>query len=400
MSRLAAAVFTLFAGLPVDHRPAGRTVCGDDDLIPVNSYAGSLGPDVAFVRLHKFAVGALEQAPYDDAVKYCTGALIAPDLFLTAAHCVDGSTVGQAVAFDYEWTPSGHDLLPQSHYRVDALVERGDEDRDYAVLRLAGNPGFRQGWETVRTEEPRLYDLVTAIQHPLGEPKQVEAGHVSAFRGNYMEYGDLDTQPGSSGAVLLDRRGVIVGVHSDGGCDAAGGTNIGLRMSALAQSPVLARLTAIKLPMGEGSRVLLRTHDHQAVLAGDAPTGKVWLEAGGCRWDEASLWTVRDLGDGSFALMKGDAALRARSDTGAIDVSAAPGPGGAQDLAARWRFLPLGDGRMALRVVSTLDGPHWLGADSAGMGVRLGRDAAFWDVEIPPAGARRAEFACLFPLPY
>ena len=39
------------------------TLCGEDDMQPVNEYQGDLGPSIAFVRSHKGAVAALAKGP-------------------------------------------------------------------------------------------------------------------------------------------------------------------------------------------------------------------------------------------------------------------------------------------------------------------------------------------------
>ena len=77
-----------------------ESLCGGNDLQLVNAYAGGLGPSSRYVQNHKTAVGAMS----DDTVsgKYCSGTLVSRDLFLTASHCVDSTTVGDVVAFNFE----------------------------------------------------------------------------------------------------------------------------------------------------------------------------------------------------------------------------------------------------------------------------------------------------------
>src|SRR5262245_45226638 len=81
-----------------------ESICGrTNDAQHVNSYNGTLGPSIAFVQANKGSKGAMESTNSDSQqVKYCSGTLIAADLFLTAGHCVDASTVGDFVAFNYE----------------------------------------------------------------------------------------------------------------------------------------------------------------------------------------------------------------------------------------------------------------------------------------------------------
>jgi V8-like Glu-specific endopeptidase len=71
------------------------------------------------------------------------------------------------------------------------------------------------------------------IQHPNGDAKQIAAGTLAGVDGDYLTYGDLDTLSGSSGAGILDSDGKVVGIHTNGGCTAMGGTNSGVRMARI-----------------------------------------------------------------------------------------------------------------------------------------------------------------------
>ena len=218
-----------------------ESLCGPSDLQHVNSYDGTLGATVAAVWSHKHPVGAMEDPaqvdPLDAAKgKYCSGTLIGRDLFLTAGHCVGVGTVGHAVSFNYERTPgSATALNAQKKYTITAVVEDSLGGLDYAIVRLAGNPGDTFGWTRVASAGPAVGDLVTIIQHPAGQAKQVEVGPVAALVGGSLRYSDLDTLPGSSGSGVLNKSGYLVGVHTNGGCaDDGTGANSGTRMTSIA----------------------------------------------------------------------------------------------------------------------------------------------------------------------
>ncbi|HEU4408099.1 MAG TPA: serine protease [Polyangiaceae bacterium] len=210
------------------------SICGaTNDAQHVNAYGGDLGPSVDFVQTFKRPVGALEDTNADDSFKFCSGTLIANDLFLTAGHCVDGTTVGQFVSFDFELAANGASLLAQSHFRVSAVLEDSLGGLDYAILRLEGSPGATFGTAVVHTADPSRNDPITIIGHPQGEPKQIEAGTVARVSGSRITYGDLDTLGGNSGSGILDAQGRLVGVHTNGGCTLTGGTNSGMRISRI-----------------------------------------------------------------------------------------------------------------------------------------------------------------------
>lgn len=223
---------------------AVSSICGANNLQHVNSYDGSLGQPVEFVKRHQGAVAALAQGTPENSRKFCSGTMISEDLFLTAAHCVDQTITSKFAVFGYETAPGSSELLPQEHYKVSEIVEDGLGGLDYAILRIADKPGAKHGFTPVRNALPEMNHLLSIIQHPKGQPKQFEAGPMAGERGAYMLYSDLDTEPGSSGSGVLDREGVLVGVHTNGGCFSNGGANQGVKMTEIAKvSKVIQDLT-------------------------------------------------------------------------------------------------------------------------------------------------------------
>lgn len=231
----------------VKTRHASST-CGPDDLQHVNSYDGKLGQPVEFVNAKKPAVGAMATGNTDKSSKFCSGTLIGENLFLTASHCVDGATNGNTyVAFNYERAKGATTLLPQKHFKVLEIVEDGG-NLDYAILKLDGTPGKEFGFSKIKSPTPEKGHTLTIIQHPSGEAKQVEIGTRGSIAGNYMGYGDLDTEPGSSGSGVLDADGNVVGVHTNGGCSSSGGENKGVMMSQIAKVSKIVQKLDIASP--------------------------------------------------------------------------------------------------------------------------------------------------------
>jgi V8-like Glu-specific endopeptidase len=211
------------------------SICGStDDAQFVNDYNGTLGPTTTFVATHKRSKAALASAiSSSSSGKYCSGSLIGTNLFLTAGHCVDSATIGDYASFNYERAAGSTTLLTQSHYRVDAILEDELGGLDYAILRLAGTPGDTWGVSAVAAGDPATGAAITIIGHPNAAPKKIEAGTVASFSTNYLRYGNVDTLGGSSGSGVLNSLGQIVGVHTNGGCTATGGTNSGVRISRI-----------------------------------------------------------------------------------------------------------------------------------------------------------------------
>jgi len=222
-----------------------NSICGKNDLQHVNDYDGTLGQPVSFVKKYQTAVGAMEYSPSDSSSKFCSGTLIGKNLFLTASHCVDSGVSGKAVAFNYERSKGSTSLEKQDHYKIVKVVEDGDsKGLDYAILELEGNPGDKYGMTSIKVEMPEDGHLLTIIQHPKGQPKQVESGPKAGVAGVYMQYADLDTEPGSSGSGVLNKDGFLVGVHTNGGCYSSGGANKGVLMTEIAKASDLVKKIA------------------------------------------------------------------------------------------------------------------------------------------------------------
>jgi len=210
------------------------SICGPtNDAQFVNSYNGTLGPSVAFVQNNKGSKGAMETSTTSG--KFCSGSLISTNLFLTAGHCVDAGTVGEFVSFNFERAANSTALLTQTHVRITAVVEDALGGVDYAIVRLEGTPGNTFGIAPVAAADPANGAAITIIGHPGGQPKQIEAGTVAGRTGNFITYGNVDTLGGSSGSGILNSSGQIVGVHTNGGCTATGGTNSGIRIARIRQ---------------------------------------------------------------------------------------------------------------------------------------------------------------------
>lgn len=250
----------------LDYKDVRETICGAiDDSQAVEQYDGTLGVTRAFVDTHQSAVGVLRWhtnlgSHYTNpgnvaGHRWCTGTLISDNLFLTAGHCFDQTGGGwnrprvngssniispqeiatrMNVEFDFQLDASGTLKSPVS-VAVEELIEYRLDGLDFAIVRLAGNPGQQFGTTELAEDDGSVGDMICIIGHPAGQPKRIEAGPITSFQDFRVRYNDIDTLGGNSGSgILRASDGAIVGIHTNGGCNAAmTGSNFGLRITRL-----------------------------------------------------------------------------------------------------------------------------------------------------------------------
>jgi len=253
-----------------------ESLCGaTDDSQPVEQYNGSLGVTAAFVAAHQSPVAQVQwndnlptlyTSPGNvNASRWGSGTMISRDLFLTCGHLFDQTGGGwerprqngttniisaQEIAqnmhlnFNYQVDPDGI-LRTEQRFAIAELIEYRLGGVDMAICRITGNPGDTYGWTAVAANDAADNDMLCIMGHPAGVPKRIEAGPTLTLSGNLIRYNDIDTLGGNSGSgILRATSGDLVGVHTNGGCNASGtGSNFGQRISSVrAVSPTLQNL--------------------------------------------------------------------------------------------------------------------------------------------------------------
>lgn len=259
-----------------------------DDPQDVETYDGSLGVSREFVLDFESPVGQLQWQVLngkfaltgDDqgnvsGQRWCSGALISDDLFLTAGHAFRqefrawkipqraGMTLTpneiaplMMVTFGYQKDGATGEIRPGVSYPVLGLVETGyfpDDPAssvDYAIVRLGRDAKGKLPGKVFGILKAAQKDLsvpnarICIIQHPNRKEKKVEAGHLLQTAGGRIAYNDVGTCGGASGAPVLDEAtGEIIGVHVRGGSLPIGGFNSGTAIGAIREvSKVMAGL--------------------------------------------------------------------------------------------------------------------------------------------------------------
>ena len=210
-----------------------ESLCGSSDLVHVNAFQGNDDFSRYFVRARKQSVGVIVR---NNTKRYCTGSMISHDLMLTARHCIQYKRPDNLkVIFSYELNRKGEETKEYT-YLVKSILETGkNENLDYAILKLDGRPGLTHGYSALANADTPIEqdEPIILIQHPNGEPMQLDVGHIKRIENKMIEYDDLDTLGGSSGAGLLNADGKIIGVHVLGGCFKIGGSNKAVSIKAI-----------------------------------------------------------------------------------------------------------------------------------------------------------------------
>lgn len=182
----------------------------------------------------------------------CSGALVGPDLVLTAGHCVPDaqSCAGLRIVFGFgiieEGAGDGEEVpefAARDVYSCRALVSPaygpdGRKGPDFAVIRLDRRVKGRKPLAISRTRvEIQPGTRLAIIGHPSGLPTKVAAGaSVSTSFGMDLDtdyfYSDLDSYYGNSGSPVFNiRTGLIEGVLVNGDEDFEQGRKGNCRVS-------------------------------------------------------------------------------------------------------------------------------------------------------------------------
>jgi len=159
---------------------------------------------------------------------FCSGTLVAPDLVMTAGHCVKTSydCADTKMVFGYSVKSAGKypDSVGSAEvYSCRNIVarEQNNTGSDYAIIRLdrpvANHEPLPINRGTGVTQGTRLF----VIGHPVGLPVKV-AGGASVRSVSFNDYfvANLDTYGGNSGsAVFNETTGLIEGILVRGGTD-------------------------------------------------------------------------------------------------------------------------------------------------------------------------------------
>ncbi len=162
---------------------------------------------------------------------FCSGALIGPNLILTAGHCITDASDCAATAFVFDYSMSGPQSYPflakkQNVFNCKRIVKREElsDGPDWAVVEIdrpvVGRIPLRFARRNMFKEISNGTELVM-IGHPAGLPTKIDDGgkvRDNSKRGYFIA--TTDSFGGNSGSAVLNKRtGQIEGVLVRGETD-------------------------------------------------------------------------------------------------------------------------------------------------------------------------------------
>ena len=161
---------------------------------------------------------------------FCSGALIAPDVILTAGHCVRVAGSNEGVPLNKMLFLFGFDMLNASEvkigfagkdvYAAKSLIKRVETNRaDYALIRLDRKVTGRTPLKVAPREELFVGKSLFVIGHPSGLPTKLSASAAIRALSSTTFTSNLDTFAGNSGSPIFSTRNNIIGVLDTGGKD-------------------------------------------------------------------------------------------------------------------------------------------------------------------------------------
>lgn len=208
---------------------------------------GGVGVDIAQVPWQVALVRGY--APEPNRSQFCGGTLIAPDVVLTAAHCVDSSIVRKDatrvhVVSGTEFYPSGGDRVSVVAINIHPQWNKTNMDFDFAILKLA-RPVTAGTPVPIQTSSPVIGDV--ARVSGWGARAEGEQGTVDLLAADIpVVTRDICNQPDSySGAITSS---MLCAGQREGGLDSCQGDSGGPLVAGI---PSAARLIGV-VSWGEG----------------------------------------------------------------------------------------------------------------------------------------------------
>ncbi len=136
----------------------------------------------------------------------CT--LISANLAIIPCHCIEGIADVRELKVDFGFCLGG--IIKE--YSVKSILEY-DQDLDFAIILLDGNPGIQHGYPDLCFSQT-VYAVPALLHHPLGKPLQVSIHTFdqTLYQSHYLSTFH-DSHYGSSGGAYISPSRTLVAIH-------------------------------------------------------------------------------------------------------------------------------------------------------------------------------------------
>ncbi len=180
---------------------------GDKAKLVTNSYAKSYH--------------LCKEEPFYDQVTgtFCSGSLVAPDIIMTAGHCITDDYSCKSAKFVFGFSVKTAGVMPAEVpagdvYGCAELIGREHSGADWALIRLDRKVANHAPLKYNTQDTIKNGDELLVIGHPSGLPTKVAGGATvrdASPKGYYVA--NLDTYAGNSGSAVFNARtGAIEGI--------------------------------------------------------------------------------------------------------------------------------------------------------------------------------------------
>ena len=240
---IASAIFTLLAA-GAFAADAEKVIYGADDRLDIyqvtdakllklaDSTVGlfqagdvSIGGAIARLTTDSYAqsYGLCKEEPFYDQVTgaFCSGSLVAPDIIMTAGHCVKTLDSCKTTKFVFGFAVKTAGVMPtevaaSEVYGCAELIgrEQVGTGADWALIRLDRKVTGHDVLKYNTNDTVKNGDQLVVIGHPAGLPTKIAGGATvrdASPKGYYVA--NLDTYGGNSGSAVFNARtGVVEGI--------------------------------------------------------------------------------------------------------------------------------------------------------------------------------------------
>jgi len=167
--------------------------------------------------------GLCKEEPFFDQVTgaFCSGSLVAPDVIMTAGHCVRSEEACKDTKFVFGFAVKTKGVMPDEVpasevYGCAQLIgrEQVGTGADWALVRLDRKVAGHEPLKYNTAETIKNGDELVVIGHPAGLPTKIAGGAAvrdASPKGYFVA--NLDTYGGNSGSAVFNARtGVIEGI--------------------------------------------------------------------------------------------------------------------------------------------------------------------------------------------